>query len=343
MRRGALWAIPVVLLYLVFRRIDLAQLRTYLAGANLGLMTVGVAYYPVIIAIAALRWRFLVIRYGCGGLSPGAALKHYWIGYATGLFAPSTLGLDSYRVIASGRRTGRYGLNVAVIFAEKVLVLLTCVTMILALYPLVPIRPGADIERVLRVAAAVFAAGAVLIAALAAARRSRVMNAFLERLERGLSDRLARTLRRIVPGAASAEFHLPVRESLAPLARPGTLAAFLAMSVGIQVVCAVGNQIMFRALGWPVPFVVNVFVSPVFFLIFALPISFSGLGVREAAYVFVYGMFGVPPEIALGASCFNLLGILISYGAGGLWLIGPGGAAGRAVRAAAGRPAQDGQ
>ena len=326
LRRAALRAVPVLLLYLVFRRIDFAQLRQYLAGANPGLVALGLAYYPAMIALAAWRWRFLAGRYGCGGLGAWASLKHYWIGFATGLLAPSTLGLDSYRVIVNGRLGGRYGLNVAVVFAEKVLVLLTCVSLILALYPLVPARPGPEMDRVLQVAFVIFLAGVALVLALLASRRSRIAGRLLERLEQGLSENLARTIRRVAPRAADSELRLPLRESLAPLSRAGTLAAFLAFTVSIQAVCAAGNQLLFQAMGWPVPFAVNLFISPVFFLIFALPVSFSGLGVREAGFVFLYGLFGVPPEIALGASCFSLLGLLLSYAAGGLWLLAPAGA-----------------
>ena len=51
---------------------------------------------------------------------------------------------------------------------------------------------------------------------------------------------------------------------------------------------------------------------PVLYFIFLLPISFGSLGIREGAYILLYGLFGVPAETALVVSFFNLLGVLLN-------------------------------
>jgi hypothetical protein len=90
----------------------------------------------------------------------------------------------------------------------------------------------------------------------------------------------------------------------------------LSFSLAIQLTAAAGSQIMFRAVGYQIPFLVNIFVSPVFFLVFLLPISFGSLGVREATYIILYGLFGVPAETALLVSFLNLSGILLNNAIG---------------------------
>jgi uncharacterized membrane protein YbhN (UPF0104 family) len=55
--------------------------------------------------------------------------------------------------------------------------------------------------------------------------------------------------------------------------------------------------------------------------VFTLPISFGSLGIREAAFILVYGLFGVPAEIALSVSFFNLAGILLNSLVGGVVML----------------------
>jgi uncharacterized membrane protein YbhN (UPF0104 family) len=91
------------------------------------------------------------------------------------------------------------------------------------------------------------------------------------------------------------------------LVLPVTIYSFL-----IQLTSAVGNQIFFIAVNYDLPFLVNLFVVPVLYFVFLLPISFGSLGIREGAYILLYGAFGVPMETALLVSFFNLLGLLLN-------------------------------
>lgn len=107
---------------------------------------------------------------------------------------------------------------------------------------------------------------------------------------------------------------------LSPLASPHSLFPVLAWSLAIQVASAVSAQVFFVAVGYDVHFVVNLFVVPFVFLALTLPISVGGLGIREAAYVVLYGQFGVPAETALLVSFCALLGLLLNHAIGGaMW------------------------
>jgi hypothetical protein len=88
------------------------------------------------------------------------------------------------------------------------------------------------------------------------------------------------------------------------------------LSLAIYLVSAAQSQILFQAFGYEIPFTVNLFITPLLVLLYALPISFGGIGIREGAFILAYSAFGVPPETSLIISFSGLLGNLISYGIG---------------------------
>ncbi|MFC2029611.1 lysylphosphatidylglycerol synthase transmembrane domain-containing protein [Chloroflexota bacterium] len=90
---------------------------------------------------------------------------------------------------------------------------------------------------------------------------------------------------------------IPFREMIAPVPSPRRLLPALLFSFWIQFQSALRAQVFFLALGYELPFAVNLFVAPVIYFVSHLPISFGGFGVREAAFILLYGLFGVPPEI----------------------------------------------
>ena len=109
---------------------------------------------------------------------------------------------------------------------------------------------------------------------------------------------------------------MPIRAMIEPLSS-FKIIGVIALSFSIQLVSSVKSQIFFCALGYNLPFIVNLFVAPTLYFIFLLPVSFGSIGIREGVYVFLYGLFGVPIEIALLVSFFNLSGMLLNNLIGG--------------------------
>jgi uncharacterized membrane protein YbhN (UPF0104 family) len=88
------------------------------------------------------------------------------------------------------------------------------------------------------------------------------------------------------------------------------------LSLTIYIISAIQSQLFFQGLGYAIPFSLNLFITPLLFIMFTLPVSFGGIGIREGAFVVLYGAFGVPTEIALVVSFCSLLSSLISYALG---------------------------
>lgn len=83
------------------------------------------------------------------------------------------------------------------------------------------------------------------------------------------------------------------------------------ISVGLiflfQLSTILNVYIIFRVFGVSIPFMYHVGFMPIIFILSMIPISISGLGVREGFFVYFYGLIGVDPEIAVTVSLVNYL------------------------------------
>jgi len=325
LRRILYVILPVVILAMIFNRIDLPELKANIARTNPWLVALGIGYYPLAILVGATRWRMVVMRYLKHPLPWGFMIRNYWVGLALGIFAPSSVGWDAYRIVAVGRKFGQWGGNLAAILAEKLVALLNIVAMIILLFPLVKgriVRDQALAESVYETAVlllGLFLAGGVVLAVV---RRHSLGRSLREKIERFLIARMDRISQVIKRPVELQEGAFSYASLVTPMAHPGSLFKVFLFSLLIQCLGAVHNQIFFQAVGYDIPLLVNLFLTPVFFLIFLLPISFGSLGIREGAYIVVYGLFGVPPETALLVSFLNLSGLLLNNLIGALLIWG---------------------
>ena len=73
----------------------------------------------------------------------------------------------------------------------------------------------------------------------------------------------------------------------------------LLASILFQIIVATVNYFLFAAFDVPVPLAACVLLTPMAFTITMVPVSLSGMGVREAAYAFFFGLVGVGAEAAV--------------------------------------------
>ncbi len=312
------WLIAIAILGIIFWSIDWHRLVSVMTHANPWLILAGVLYYPLVILIGAVRWHTMLRAYHAQRVHYAASLKDYWSGLAIGVFAPASLGWDVFRVAVATQRYGNVIANSATIVVEKVMALLTCASLVTLLVPFMDIAlDNRELQHIIRTTHIVLVGTLVaLVIALLLARHGAAIRFFhiistrlMQRLER-LSQR-----KKLSTGSEAS----PV-VTFAPLRHPDKLLLVVIFSFFIQFSSAVGNQIFFIAVSYDLPFLVNLFVAPIFYFVFLLPISFGSLGIREGAYILLYGAFGVPMETALVVSFFNLLGILSNNLVGGIIL-----------------------
>jgi len=74
------------------------------------------------------------------------------------------------------------------------------------------------------------------------------------------------------------------------------------------------------ALGLNVSIFYFFLFNPLLVFVLLIPISFNGLGPKEATAVFFFGLIGVPSEVALALSLiFHVIVVLTSLPGGVLW------------------------
>ena len=303
LKRLLYWLLPAVILGIVFSRIDLATLGYQARRANTGTLLGALSLFPLFMILGGLRWNRATRRYCRAPVPLTFSIQHYWIGQALGLFAPGSLGWDAYRALVAGKHYGHYLMNAAVILVEKLLALLACVTLVSMLAPFVSVAAPLLREIISWAHLLGWGVTGALLLAIYFSRLPliRVLALKAESYIRGLA---ARALER-PPAKTPDRLFDSVME---PLRSPGLLLELLLLSFAILGLSAGINQLLFQSLGQPVPFLVNLFLAPVFYFLFVLPISVGGIGVREASYIALYGLFGVPAETAL------LVGFLVFCG-----------------------------
>ena len=320
-RRGLYWTIPIIILYLIFQQIDIGEFKSNIAKTKPWLVALGLVSYVLVNLVGALRWHLLLGQYNRNKSKLSFAIKHYWIGSALGRFTPASLGWEAYRVAVSGRYFGHYAMNIAVIGAEKLMALLICMSMIILLYPMVPIDASIEIDKILRLAYILFFAALILFLLLNLFLRNRVLCTLLEKLELYFSTLVERVAKMLGLDEQAQRSRIPIKAMIKPLTAPQHVIPVLILTFAIQLLSAISIHIYFKALGYDLPFIINLFISPILFFIFLLPVSFGSIGIREGAYILLYGLFQVPPETALLVSFFALSGMLLNTSIGGLLML----------------------
>lgn len=261
-------------------RLDYALLGTLLRRARAPYVALLLAVSLSRIVIVTLRFRVLT------RLRPvpfGRLLRQYLIGSYASNFLPTASGGDIVRVFLL-KDCGYTRLEaVALIALERGLGLVALVALALlgiALYDV----PRDIAVTVLVLGGTVTAAG--MLFAIAGPT-------FLERL-----------------GARFARLARPLAALAAVSRRRDILLGAIAWSVVLQAVSIAMSWLVGRALGIDVPLAAYLALVPLVWILTMLPISLGGLGVREAAFAFLFARIGATSEAGLLVSLGTYASIL---------------------------------
>ena len=322
-RRMLYWGLPPAVLYVVLKRTDAARLTEIVSQASIATIVGGIGLLVLIVLTGGVRWRVLLVKYGCASISTRATVVEYWKSLAAGVAAPGTLGSDAYRVMVLGYSTGNYLRNAFVVIVEKLAALVACGFLVSGMYPFLPTnRLPIAAKSIVDITHLLFVAGIAFIFLVMAVRRQ----GWAQRLRATLSQWLDTLSRRIAsvaqkPGAPHEGGRRGDVNILFSVFSPSVLLPAVCLSIFILLLAACQAQLFFHAMGYDVPFGVNVFVTPLIFVLLTLPISFGGIGIREGAYVVLYGAFGAPVEAALLVSFCSWFSVLFGQAVGALLLL----------------------
>ena len=216
-------------------------------------------------------------------------LSYAFIGMFTNVFVPGLVGGDALRAVYLGRRHQRMGDAIASVAADRVVGLV-------GLFWLAATAAAAmSVKLPSTVTLPTIAVGVISLAGFAALP-------LIGRLAARMQARIAAIAATIAPY----------------LDRPLAMMPALGLSVALQLSLAICQWILARGLGLSAPLTLFVLCVPIANVFASLPVTLNGLGVRETAYLMLFGMAGMAKAdaIALGLLWFaatalgNLTGVV---------------------------------
>ena len=258
-------------------RYDARSILRLLAREQPGYFAAAVGIYVATLVISAYRWQLLAAILQLHA-SFTDFLAFRLIATFTNTLVPGVLGGDALRAIYLGRRTTRMVEAFASVFADRIvgLIGLLWLAAIAAIFLNDAGLPAA-------VTAAPIGIGVITVAAF-------------------LASPLLIRLVHLMPARFSRYTSLIVRY----LGRPGAILSALALSVIVQTALAVCQYLLARGIGINASLTLFLFCVPIAGVFASLPLTVNGLGVREGAYLVLFGMAGMDrtSAIALGLLWF---------------------------------------
>jgi len=299
-RRSLWWIIrvgvSVALIGFLLSRLDVSNMARFLSGADWLLVALTLVTVVMDRGLMAVRW--IVLLEGLGIVVPRArVVKIFFLSTFFGSFLPTGIGGEAIRAASFSRLSAKGVESIASVVMDRIMgmlsMLLTGLAALIVFYRIYPHR--------------------VLLATVLALSVAAVA---------GLALLLSRSVHRWVlagfgPAGESAEpaWRHSTRRAIAAMERyrrqPGLLALVLLMSVGVQILRVLQAYLLSEAMALGSPLVYFFCFVPLILLITMLPISVSGLGTTNLAYVVLFGSVGMDPDGAFVLSVLILaLGVI---------------------------------
>ncbi|MCB9449952.1 MAG: flippase-like domain-containing protein [Anaerolineaceae bacterium] len=279
-------ALSVVLLVLLFAIIDRDALFLALAKVDVTTYLIGLVVFFGAVSFWTLRW-YLFIRASGDRSSYGRAYMTLLIGFFYSMFLPTIVGNDVGRMYELGRESDNKKTTVvSTVLLDRVVGLIS-----LALMALLALLVGSDLNNQSNITLTVVGVVVALVGGWLIFFNRRFMEWVFGLLFRlPLVNRLEDTIRELY----EALFLLHNQPRL--LLTTGLVSLLNNITETLAVVFAA------QALGVTVNPVYFFLFMPVIWIVTLIPISISGLGLREGAFAFFLGPLGVSSGDAVAIS-----------------------------------------
>ena len=285
---------------------DPAAIAAAASSADWRWMLAAVGLVVIDRTLMAWRWISLLRPVSRDGGPPlGALMRVFFVSTFVGTFLPTSVGSDAVRAYGIMQHQVAGSTAVASVVLDRALGIVSMLLLGLGSALLLPAGapPGVFVILALGGAASLALAAVIFVepAGRAALAVSRMAPA----------GPLRRIGERMVEAIRVYRHH------------HGTLVGVLAASVGVQVLRVLQAWGLGRALGVAAPIEFYFVAIPVILLIMLLPVTVSGLGTGQAAFLWIFGTIGVPrPEAFALSILFVALGIVGNLPGGVLYGMG---------------------
>lgn len=292
MKRLVRVALAVVLLALVWRVVDGAEVARLLRQVQPGWVVIGMGLLVAQTVLSALRWRLTAARLG-HEMGLRRALREYFLAQVVNLALPGGVLGDAARAVRAGGEAGLERAGQAVVFERlagqaALVVVVVIATGVVSLWP-----GGIDLP------------GAVLWGVGAVAAGLSVLSVLIW----AVGDRWARVKawRAAAGQAVFARGVWPWQVGLSLGTVGANLLAFAACAAAVGVVLPVGAVFV---------------ILPLVLFAMLLPLTIGGWGLREGAAAALFPLAGATGAEGFAASaCFGVVFLLTSVVGMGIWLL----------------------
>jgi uncharacterized membrane protein YbhN (UPF0104 family) len=268
-------AVTLAALAYLAATIDFVALLRAFAAVPALVWAEAVVLYLLAVGLGARRWSILLRAFGATNIPPlGFLFRTYLVGTFYNTCLPGAVGGDLVRGIVSrlAFADGKAASGLATVFVER---LMGMTALLLLASSATLWHPLGGVAHLPWLAGLALAAVGATLVFLASARR----------------------LARVLPGPLGRLVaQIPTPERYAPLV------PVILLSLAIQACVALGGHLLVHAMSPSVSLVQSLAIIPLAAASAFLPFTLSGLGVREAAFVVLYGAVGVPKSIAVAGS-----------------------------------------
>ena len=289
--------VSLVLLAILFSKIDAARLWSTARRASLPWLSVALVVYFLTVVACTWRWRLLLDAQDIN-VSERTLLGSFLVALFFNNFLPSNIGGDVIRIRDTARPSGSKTVATIVVLTDRVLGLMGLGLVAALGATLAAAAAGRGPAPILPTwlwAGLLVGAGLSAPVVLSPAGVGRILQPLTVFHPEWVGGRIEYLT------AALARF----RE------RPGVLAACFAISVFVQamlvvVYIAVAYALRIDVTPWDLAVIV-----PISFVVQMLPVSVNGFGVREATFSFYFTRIGLPIESALLVSLVSTAVIML--------------------------------
>ena len=296
-------AVSVVLLGILFSRVDLARLWNAARSASPAWLAAALGLYLLMVLVSAWRWGLLLraqgVRLGFRQLTSSFLVATFFNN-----FLPSNIGGDVVRIADTALAAGSKTLATTIVLIDRAIGLLGLV-FIAAVGASAGTRFSPETGGV---APGVLWAG-FGVAAMVATPALLMPHGFMRLLEplravhpEWVGERLARM--------TDALFRF--RET------PTALAGCFAGAIAVQAVLVGFYAAVAYSMRIPIGIAELAVIIPISFIVQMLPVSLNGFGVREATFGFYFTRLGLPLESALVVSFVGAAVIMLFSLSGGV-------------------------
>jgi uncharacterized protein (TIRG00374 family) len=295
--------LSIVLLVLLFSRIDTKHFFSDVQNVNVGYFIIGLTIYWIFLVLWAYRWQLFLRRAG-EAVKLSQLFQTLLIGYFFSMFLPTVVGTDAGRMYELSReRENKTGV-VSTVLLDRVVGLISTVIMA----SLALLIGGYRYINDFIIPVVIVGSLLLLVLGWVLFFNRRFMHKFDWIFKLSIVYRFQHSIRSLYRALYQLQ------------QQPQLLIVSMSISFILQTVEIMSVVLLTLAIGIKVK-VIHLFIfMPIIWILTTIPISIGGLGVREGAFVFFLRQVGVHSEHAIVVSLlYYFYSVIVGMFGGIIW------------------------